>query len=274
MSDPAYPPIPEARILVVDDEATPRMAITRALNLMGYKADAAASGAQALERLATTPYDLVLLDLRMPGLDGVEVMKRVRENYPNTLIIILTAHATLESAVVAVKAGATDYLLKPCSIREIGEAVARALRQRHEQLRRQHLIRVMADALSALQDEESVAASAGDLALERFVRAGGLTLDQTKGLLLVAATEGKEARTVPLTGNEMALMAHFLRNPDTVFSCRRLAKVALGYDVSEQEAAEIIRPHISRLRRKVEPDPAHPRLIRTIRGKGYLYSPS
>lgn len=274
MPDPAYPPIPEARILVVDDEATPRMAITRALNLMGYKADAAASGTQALERLAATPYDLVLLDLRMPGLDGVEVMKRVRENYPNALIIILTAHATLESAVVAVKAGATDYLLKPCSIREISEAVARALRQRHEQLRRQHLIRVMADALSALQEEEKTAGQPPDVGVERFIRAGNLTLDQTKGLLLVGATDSKEARTVPLTGNEMALMVQLMRNPDTVFSCQRLAKTALGYDVSEQEAAEIIRPHISRLRRKVEPNPAKPRLIRTIRGKGYLYSPS
>ncbi|MGB9594534.1 MAG: winged helix-turn-helix domain-containing protein, partial [Anaerolineae bacterium] len=76
------------------------------------------------------------------------------------------------------------------------------------------------------------------------------------------------------TGNEMALMAQFLRNPDTVFSCRRLAKAALGYEVSEREAAEIIRPHISRLRRKVEPNPAKPRVIRTIRGKVYLYSPS
>lgn len=274
MLDPVYPPIPEARILVVDDEATPRMAITRALNLMGYKADAAASGAQALERLAATPYDLMLLDLRMPGLDGVEVMKRVREEYPNTLIIILTAHATLESAVVAVKSGATDYLLKPCSIREIGEAVARALQQRHERLRRQHLIRVMADALSALQDEESAANPPADAGVERFIRAGGLTLDQAKGLLLVAARDGREARTVALTGNEMALMAQFLRNPETVFSCRRLAKAALGYDVPEREAAEIIRPHISRLRRKIEPDPARPSLIRTIRGKGYLYSPS
>ncbi len=274
MPDPAYPPIPEARILVVDDEATPRMAITRALNLMGYKADAAASGAQALERLAATPYDVVLLDLRMPGLDGVEVMKRVREAYPNTLIIILTAHATLESAVVAVKSGATDYLLKPCSIREIGDAVARALQQRHERLRRQHLIRVMSDALSALQDEERATSQPTDASVERFIRAGRLTLDQAKGLLLVGATDGSEARTIPLTGNEMAIMAQFLWNPDTVFSCRRLAKTALGYEVSEREAAEIIRPHISRLRRKVEPNPAKPRLIRTIRGKGYLYSPS
>lgn len=274
MPDPVYPPIPEARILVVDDEATPRMAITRALNLMGYKADAAASGAQALERLAATPYDLMLLDLRMPGLDGVEVMKRVREAYPNTLIIILTAHATLESAVVAVKSGATDYLLKPCSIREIGDAVARALEQRQERLRRQHLIRVMADALSALQDEERATSQPTDAGMERFIRAGRLTLDQAKGLLLVGATDGSEARTISLTGNEMALMAQFLRNPDTVFSSRRLAKAALGYDVSEREAAEIIRPHISRLRRKIEPDPSKPRLIRTIRGKGYVYSPS
>lgn len=274
MLDLAYPPIPEARVLVVDDEATPRMAITRALNLMGYKADAAASGTQALERLATTAYDLMLLDLRMPGMDGVEVMKRVRENYPNTLIVILTAHATLESAVVAVKSGATDYLLKPCSIREIGEAVARALQQRQERLRRQHLIRVMADALSALQDEGKATAQHGGASVERFIRAGRLTLDQTKGLLLVTATDGKEARTIPLTSNEAALMGHFLRHPDTVFSCRHLAKMALGYDVSEREAAEIIRPHISRLRRKVEPDSVKPRLIRTIRGKGYLYSPA
>ena len=154
MADRYPPPIPQARILVVDDEPTTRSAITRALALMGYRVDEAASGSQALAKLGLTPYDLMLLDLRMPGMDGVEVMKWVEEAQPGLLVIVLTAYASLESAIEAVRAGAANYLLKPCSIRDIGAAIARALRRRQKDLHRQHLVGVIAEAVKALQAEE------------------------------------------------------------------------------------------------------------------------
>lgn len=271
MDDLSPPPIPRARILVVEDEATTRKAITQALNLMGYQADEAASGSQALDILSSFSYDLMLLDLHMPGMDGVEVMKRVQETHSDLLVVMLTAHATLESAIAAVRAGAADYLLKPCSIRDIEAAISRALQQRRERLRRQHLIRVMSEALDALRAEEEQDVFASPGRSERFLQYGPISLDREKRLVVVTRAEAGSL-DAELTSNEAALLTYLMLHPDTALSCRELAQGALGYDVSEREAEEIIRPHISRLRKKVEPDPAHPRLIRTIRGKGYLFS--
>ncbi|RPI53666.1 MAG: response regulator, partial [Chloroflexi bacterium] len=188
MARPEALPIPKARILVVDDEPTTRRAVARALGLSGYEAESAASGEQALELLAARPYDLLLLDLRMPGMDGVEVMARAQERHPNLLIIVFTAHATVHSAVEAVRAGAVDYLLKPSTIRDIEAAVARALERQRERLRRQHLIQVMAEALAALQAEDDLDAGTPHLAGERFLRSGPVSFDRAKRLVVVAGS--------------------------------------------------------------------------------------
>jgi DNA-binding response OmpR family regulator len=272
MDDASSSATPKPRILIVEDEATTRKAITQALNLMDYRADGVASGSEALDRLSSAPYDLMLLDLRMPEIDGVEVMKRARTAHSSLLVIVLTAHATLESAIAAVRSGAADYLLKPCSIREIEAAISRALRYHQKRLgKRQHLIRVMTEALEALQVEEIPDSFVPPGRSERFLKCGPVSLDRERRLVVVAR-DGSANFDAELTENEAALLAHLMQQADTVLSCRKLAQGALGYEVSEREAEEIVRPHISRLRKKVEPDPAHPRLIRTIRGKGYLFS--
>jgi DNA-binding response OmpR family regulator len=251
------------RILVVDDEPTPRMAITEALNLMGYDAVEAASGVEALDALSVAAYDLMLLDLRMPGMDGVEVMGRVRQTHPDLVIIVLTAYGTLESAIEAVRAGAADYLLKPSSIRDTEAAIAQAL-----QRQRRHPLTPFSALGSALERENLVTL---DTVPERFLQSGSLMLDRERNLVL-PRREGD--LSVELTSSEVALLAHLMRHPDTVSSCRELARCALDYHVVEQEAQEIVRPHISRLRQKIEPEPDHPSLIRTVRGKGYLFSSS
>jgi DNA-binding NtrC family response regulator len=120
----------KVRILVVDDEYTTRSAVARALSLLGYKAHAAGSGSEALSELAACEYDLMLLDLRMPGMDGMEVLAQARQSYPDLLVIVLTAYATPAGAVEAMRAGAADYLLKPCSLEEIEAAISGALERR------------------------------------------------------------------------------------------------------------------------------------------------
>jgi DNA-binding response OmpR family regulator len=240
--------IPEARVLVVDDETHVRSALARSLTLTGYYADEAASGYHALEMLGRTSYDAMVLDIRMPGMDGVEVMSRACQLYPDLCIIILTGHAALESAIAAVKSHAADYLLKPASVRDIAAAIHRALQQR-------------------TQKEQAQMPT-----LERFLRAGPVTLDQERRLAIVA-TGDAGGLTVKLTVSESALLARMIQRPNTVFSCHELAQTALGYDVSEQDAPGIIRPHIFRLRKKIESDPDRPRLIRTVPGKGYLFAP-
>lgn len=270
--DPGAPPYPGARILVVEDEPATRKAVTRALELTGYEAQSVASGEQALAWLAGHHCDLMLLDLRMPGMDGVEVMKHIGRTHPDLLVIVLTAHATLESAIEAVRVGAVDYLLKPCSLHDIEDAVSRALGRQRERLRRQHLIQVMADALQALQEEDARdrAAPAGDL--ERFFRCGRVSLDRQKRLVAVGATAEGAGVQAELTENEAALLAMLMAQPGEALSCRELAREALGYDLAKAEAQDIVRPHISRLRKKIEPEPAAPRLVCTLRGQGYYFS--
>jgi two-component system KDP operon response regulator KdpE len=260
------PPIPEARVLVVDDEPNVRSALTRSLTLLGYRADAASSGRQALGLLQRVTYDLMVLDLRMPGMDGVEVMQRARQVRPNLLIIVLTGHATLESAIAAVKSHATDYLIKPTSLHDVAAAVAAALQKRAEVLRRQYLLKVMDQTLDALREGEATDTELPTL--ERFLHVGPVTLDSEKRLIVVGDSP---ARSAELTENEMSILAYLMGRPDRVVSSRELAHAALGYDVTEQEARTIIRPHIFRLRRKVETDPKEPRLVRTVRGRGYLF---
>ncbi|HEC35279.1 MAG TPA: response regulator, partial [Anaerolineae bacterium] len=116
----------QARVLVVDDERRLRSALVSSLSLLGYQVDQAASGQQALEMLRQRSYDLMLLDIRMPGMDGIEVMHRVRQVCPGLVIIVLTGHASLESAITAVKCDAADYLLKPIGLSALADAVANA----------------------------------------------------------------------------------------------------------------------------------------------------
>jgi two-component system KDP operon response regulator KdpE len=281
--DSIVPPIPEARILVVDDEPHVRSALTRALSLRGYRADEASSGFHALGMLERVPYDLMVLDMRMPGMDGVEVMQRARRVRPDLAIIVLTGHATQESAIAAVKAAAADYLLKPTSSKEMVSAVSETLAERAQTLRRQHLMEVMGQALESLREMDSpdppesgppeAPAQEDEKAkvLGRLLKAGAVTLDRQMRQVAIAETEA--TRTVDLTESEVALLAHMMSHPDESLSAQKLAQDALGYETSERESRNIVRPHIYRLRQKIEKDPQEPQLIRTVRGRGYMFVP-
>jgi len=131
MTDPtAAPPIPQTRVLVVDDETHVRSALTRSLTLLGYSADGAASGHQALGMLECAPYDAMVLDLHMPGISGVEVMQGARQMCPGLIIVILTGRATLMSVIAAVKSHAASYLFKPVSVHDIAAVIADSLQRR------------------------------------------------------------------------------------------------------------------------------------------------
>ena len=259
-------------MLVADDEQEVRTVLVRALTRLGCRADEAGSGHQALEMLERTPYDLLLLDIRMPGMDGTEVMHRARQMRPDLHIIILTAYASLESAIAAVKSGAADYLLKPISLREVAAAVASVLQQRAEEVHRQHLIDMMGQILNELRSTKAPRELPPIPPPGGFLRAGPVVLDVERSLMTVVGNDGAGGVNTPLTASEAALLAYLMERPGTLLSCRELARSALGYDVTGRESQGIVRPHISRLRKKIEPDPAHPRLILTVRGKGYLFA--
>ena len=257
------------RILVVDDEQTIVSSIIRALELSGYRADGMVSGKAALAALVQGAYDLMLLDMKMPEIDGIQVMQRAHQLQPGLPIIVLTGNATLESAIVAIKSDAEDYLLKPSSIHDITAAVAQALKKRSDQARPQRLLQTILETLQEPDlpslDAESILSSG--VTKQPTLRVGRLQLNQEKRVLLIDDPPVREAE---LTDGEATILTLLMKEPDRVLSCREITRAAWSYELEEWEAQALVRPYIFRLRQKVEPNPSEPQLIRTVRGKGYL----
>jgi len=261
----------QLRILVVDDEAFIRQALVRAINLAGYHVEAANSGLEALALLKRAPFDLMVLDICMPEMGGVEVMRLSRQVCPDLLIIILTGHATLASAIAAVKGNAVDYLLKPASVHDIVATMTTALRARAEQLHRQHLLHVMGEVIEALHSPETPALELAttlesQASPECLLQVGALTLDRHKRRVVVA---GDSPHTVELTEGEAAILANLMERPGQVVSCRQLARAIWDCELDEHSASDLVRPYVFRLRQKIEAAPDSPRLISTVRGRGY-----
>jgi DNA-binding response OmpR family regulator len=240
------------RILVVDDEADVRQVLRTALEGRGYRVDEAASGEEALSQLASRRYDLLLLDLRMAGMNGVGMMERVHLSRPDLPIIILTGYATLESAIAAVRCGAADYLLKPVSVHEIVRAVRRALQRTG----------------ARGPDSDGPVSAPPDGPGGEILAVGPLTLNLKTGCLLVEK-EG-EMREIFLTSAEAAVLACLMRSPGEVVTYQALAQEVWHLSPDPGQPRDMVRVVIHRLRRKVEPDPRHPTLIQTIFGRGYL----
>jgi len=264
------------RILVVDDEESNCIVFVRALQLLGYEAESAVNGRLALERLKKAKFDVMLLDLKMPEMDGETVLTNIRTLYPELGVIVLTAHATLESAIGAVKAGAVDYLLKPQRIADIDATIQRALKRREASHQKERLVKVMEQALSALK-EENISIDRVEPAAPKIMQRGCLVLDIEQRIVTILSGENDpfdpQPRKVELTEVQIVILVYLANHAQKVVSSSEIAARALGYNgLSEFEAERIVRPHILRLRRKLESDPQHPQLIRSIRGKGYCFS--
>ena len=235
----------KANILVVDDEPVTRQSLTDILRLEGYSVSAVANGEAAVDYIRTYSVDLMILDLRMPGMSGLEVIKVTTQLSPDTEIIMLTAHGSMETAVEALRHRIHDYLLKPASPAQVLESVSRGL------ARRKTRIEARRTATSELNPP--------------LITFGDVTIDLIRRLVSNSET------TVQLTPAEGHLLKVFLENPGKVFTHRELVLLVQGYDVSQREAQEILRPLISRLRNKLEVFPGiHDRII-SVRGTGYLF---
>ncbi len=267
-----------AHILVVDDEPNIRLPLIRALELSGYSAAGAESGQRALEMLRAARYDVMVLDMRLPGLDGIEVMRAARQIQTDLILLVLTGHATLQSAITAVKAGASDYLLKPIGTQDIIDAIRAALQKQQVHARRQQLIQT---AIEALRAAESIAPTTDSAApprsettatsSERFRQVGTLILDRVKRLVTF---EDDLARLVALTEGEAQILECLMDAADQPLACRQIAQRVWNYDLSEVEAESLVRPYVFRLRQKIERNPQQPALIQTVRGRGYLLAAS
>jgi DNA-binding response OmpR family regulator len=260
----AEPAFPGARILVVDDEASIRRTLTQLFTRMGYQAAEAASGRDALEQIAGQRFDLVILDIRMPDMEGTDVLKAARPTAPDTVFVLLTAHGALDSAIVAIRHGAFDYLLKPSPVQEIVRTVEAGLAERQRRLSREEPVALLERALTSLkvaaERQETVSAT------ERFLQAPEITVDTLRRLAVV------RGRPVDLTPTEFEILTHLMRRQDRIVSCRELVAHVHGCEMDERDARPLLRAHIHRLRHKLERDPNQPHIVRTVRGSGYIIS--
>jgi DNA-binding response OmpR family regulator len=223
-------------ILVVDDEKTLRETLVEALELEGYRAIPAADGREALIRFRADQPDLVLLDLMLPELSGVEVCRILRAE-SQVPIIMLTARDGEVDKVVGLELGADDYVTKPFSLRELTARI-RAIFRRAEQL-------AATQAPPPLVDVGRVQV---DLAGHRVLRDG---------------------QAVPVKPKAFELLAFLVRNPGQVFTRDQLLEKVWGYDYAGE--TRTVDVHVHWLRAEIEDDPAAPELLQTVRGVGYVF---
>ena len=218
------------KILVVDDERAVRESLRRALELEGYEIELAADGSEALYRLeGSEEPDAMILDVLMPGVDGLEVCRRLRGTGSKLPVLMLTARTEVEDRVAGLDAGADDYVTKPFALEELLARVRALLRR--------------------TTDEEGDVVRFADLELDPTTR------DVTRG-----------GRPIELTRTEFSLLELFMRNPRQVLTRTIIFERVWGYDFGY--ASNSLDVYIGYLRRKTEAD-GEPRLIQTVRGVGY-----
>jgi two-component system, OmpR family, response regulator MprA len=223
----------QARILVVDDEPAVQTALSRALTLERYEVAQAIDGLEALQRMSDAAYEVVILDVSMPRMDGLEVCRRLRDGGDRTPVLMLTAREQVDDRVAGLDAGADDYLVKPFALRELLARVRALLRRSGEEDE---------------QDESAVAFE--DLRLDRLAH---------------EAWRGE--RLLALTRTEFLLLEMFMRHPRQVLTRSAIFEHVWGYDFGS--TSNSLGVYMGYLRRKTEVGD-EPRLLHTVRGVGYV----
>jgi len=232
------------RVLIVEDDREIREAVADYLASHGYKCAQAGDGKAMRAALAEAAPDLVLLDLRLPGEDGLTLARWLRENH-ELAIIMVTAAGDVVDRVVGLEVGADDYLAKPFDLRELLARVKSVLRR------------------GGKGEKRSGAKAAG---ATKRVPIGQCHLDLDTHQLI-----GGSGEEIPLTGMEFDLLRVFAEHPNRVLSRDQLLTLTRNREWEPFDRSIDIR--IARLRRKIEPDPDKPRLIKTVRGAGYIFIP-
>jgi DNA-binding response OmpR family regulator len=224
-----------ARILVVEDDESLGVVLGDALSQEGWSTTLERDGVTALETALARRFDLIVLDLMLPRLDGIEVCRRLRAAGRRTPVLMLTARGREEDRVKGLDVGADDYLVKPFSLKELLARVRARLR-------------------------------AGVGSLPDVVRFGGVEVD-FQGLVL-----RREGDTVPLTKTEADLLRFLSRHPGVVLSRKRFLDEVWGYE--RFPTTRTVDMHVARVREKIGDDGAEPTVIRTVHGVGYRYDPA
>ena len=229
-----------ATILIVEDEYAVERGIEYALQQEGYDVRIARSGEEGLEFATQQAPDLVILDVRLPGMDGFEVLRRLRAAGSKAPVLFLTARDDEVDKVIGLELGADDYLTKPFSLRELMSRIKALLRRAYGDL---------ADATGG-----------------RVIRFRDLVID------LERRRVSRGDRRISLTATEFEILRHLASRPGRVYSRRELLELVRDYESSLDQDEKTINVHVSHLREKLEDDPFAPAFILTVRGAGYAFA--
>jgi DNA-binding response OmpR family regulator len=256
-------------ILLVEDDNKARMLLTDVLTQAGYITVAAADGEEALELLEgvareqATPFSVVISDIRLGAVDGIQVLTAARQRVPAPAVILLTGYGSIETAVAALRAGAFDYLLKPFAPADLLARVERAIQQQTAEVKQSEAIRVITSVVDQLrQTDQSPVERHVEPATaqpDRYVQVGSLVLDRYRH----AATF--QDRALRLTPIEYALLLCLGEMQGRVLGYADIVRRTHGYSVEEPEAQSMLKVHVHNLRQKI--DPAY---LVNVRGTGYM----
>lgn len=268
-----------AKILVVDDELSIRLTVTEMLTRDGYQVILAENGQAALNLIATQGFDLALIDLKLGDMEGTEVLEALHHQSPETIVIMLTAHGSLESAVTALRQEVHDYLLKPCSPTKLRESIRQGLLKRQREIVHRDALQLAQHLSAYLQNIQAYIveqsprpaikppADVSDALVEeqkRFLRYNNrLVVDFFRHVITL------DGHLLELSPTEFNLLTHLIRESPRVISPQELLHEVHGYVGEPWQASEIVRAHISNLRRKLKEMARGDDLIRTVRGVGY-----
>ena len=228
-----------ATILIVEDEFAVARGIQYALQQEGYQVAVARSGEEGLEFATTQAPDLVVLDVRLPGIDGFEVLRRLRASGSTSPVLRLPARVAALDKVLGLELGADDYLTKPFGLRELMSRIKALLRRAYGDL--------------------------ADAAGGRVIRHGDLLID------LERRRVQRGNRRISLTATEFEILRHLAARPGRVYSRRELLELLRDYEALDQDE-KTINVHVSHLRDKIEDDPSSPAFVLTVRGAGYAFA--
>lgn len=260
----------QATILLVDDEANIRLTLSTMLSRAGYHVVSAASGEEAVKLLDQQPFALLLVDLKMPGMDGMQVVAAARERQADITVIVLTGHGSLETAMDGIRYRIFDYLLKTTDPAQVVERVKAGLQEYTQRARQNELLETVTSAVQELrrqkgreEEDTSQPAQSGE-GSERVMNIGQLQIDTWRQSATFAG------QLLPLTPTEFRVLLCMAEHVGKMLTYAQIVRCAQGYETNELEASELIKPHIYHLRQKLEPDPTTPRHLLNVRGKGYM----
>jgi DNA-binding response OmpR family regulator len=257
-------------ILIVDDEPNLRTTLSLILQRAGYTVTTAGNAEEAHEMLKAQPFDLAFLDIKMPQKSGLTLLTEIKQYFPDMPVLLLTAFASLDSAIEAVRRGAADYLLKPIDPPQILSRVKQVLSEQQPNRRRaimNEMQRLLGELnqIDGFQTENEQGQGGQDA--DRYLQRGPFILDlHTR----VASIKGEEISLTPTGFDYLTVLLRF--SPNTL-GYQKLVKEAQGYETTPIEAKEVTRWRIHELRKAIENDSRNPRYLITVRGEGYRLVP-